>query len=149
MFATTSFRSYAYGAVPVVFSGPSMRSSGFPTTFSWSIGLVVAGVSNFMSGLRFRYHPGERSLDERHLERVVLRGARAGEQPRRHGCRTARKLGLRGLDAPWLVRDPAERHAAGAIRLHHRGHGHQGERVRRAIAHLAIEVPPAERLRQR
>ena len=32
----------------VVLSGPSMRSSGRPTTFSWSIGLVVAGVSNFM-----------------------------------------------------------------------------------------------------
>jgi hypothetical protein len=25
-----------------------MRSVGLPMTFSWSIGLVVAGVSNFM-----------------------------------------------------------------------------------------------------
>ena len=30
------------------FNGPSMRASGWPTTRCWSIGLAVAGVSNFM-----------------------------------------------------------------------------------------------------
>jgi hypothetical protein len=44
-------RSYAYGAVPVVLAGPSMRSCGWPIVFSWSIGFCAAGWSNFMRQL--------------------------------------------------------------------------------------------------
>jgi hypothetical protein len=105
--------------------------------------LVVAGVSNFIAQLLWllSQHRVERALDQRQLEGVVG-GAGAGEQRGGGGLGAARQLALGRLDAPRLVRHAAQRHAAAAVALHDGGHRHQRERIRGAVAHLAVEVPP-------
>ena len=92
------------------------------------------------SAFRFGEDGGERALHQRHLECVVVRRARAGEQPGRDRLGAARQLALGGLHAPRLVRHAAQCHAAGAVALHDRGDGDQREGVGGAVAHLAIDV---------
>src|SRR5687767_2462078 len=146
----TSCRSYAYGAVPVVLSGPSTRSTGCPTTLSWSMGLVVAGDSNFIrSAFCFGKDGGERALDQRDLECVFVRGACAGQEAGGDGFGATRQLTLRDLHAPRLVRHAAQGYAAGPVPLHDSGHGDQREGVGGPIPHLAIELRAAHRLGQR
>ena len=53
------------------------------------------------------------------------------------------------LDAPRLVRDAAERDAAGAVALHDGGDRDQREGIGGAVAHLAVDVRAADGLRQR
>ena len=138
--------------MPVVFSGPSMRSVGSPTTFSWSIGLVPAGVSNFMrpSPCACGDHGGERALDQRHLERIVLGRARAGEQrvrpPPSAPCGSAASAAStrHGLGAT-----PPNATRPRAVLLDHRRDRDEREGVGRAVAHLVVEVRAADRLGQR
>ena len=62
------------GAVPVVFSGPSIRSTGWPTTFSWSIGFVWRACRISSCGsFRFGQHRGEGALNQLQLEGVFRR----------------------------------------------------------------------------
>jgi hypothetical protein len=87
-----------------------MRSVGLPTTFSWSIGLVVAGVSNFMDqALAWPGRRAQRALDQGQLEGVlgvVLAPASTARLPpwRPAACALGR------LDAPGLVGHAAEGH---------------------------------------
>src|SRR3984885_10336679 len=116
-----------------------MRSTGWPITLSWSIGLVVAGLSNLMIlSPRLRQHRAKRALDQRQLECVLARRLGIGEEPRRNGLGAARQLRLGRPDAPWLVSDAAERHASGAVALHDGADRDQREGIGRAVADLAI-----------
>src|SRR3954452_13778579 len=116
--------------MPVVLRGPSIRSTGLPTTLSWSIGLMVAGVSNFIAlALGLSEHRAERALNERHLERVVGCGSRAGQQPRRDRLGTARHLGFGRLDAPRLMRHAAQSDSPCPVPLHDGCNRDQRERV--------------------
>ena len=119
-------------------------------TLSWSIGLVVAGVSNFMAQpfASASTAPSVRSTSGS-LNAFCCGRLGAGEQPSRDGLCAARHLGLGRLDAPRLVRDAADRDAAGAVALHDRADRDQRERIGRAVAHLAVDVRAADRLRQR
>src|SRR3954454_17336509 len=135
-------------AVPVVLRGPSIRSTGLPTTLSWSIGLMVAGVSNFIAlALGLSQQRAERPLNEWHLERVVGCGSSAGEQPRRDDLRPARHLGFGRLDAPRLMRHTAQRDAPCPIPLHDGCNRDQRECVRSAVADLAIDLLSTDRRR--
>src|SRR5262245_12785493 len=113
-----------------------MRSVGLPITLSWSIGLVVAGVSNFMAlAPRFGEHGGERALGQLQLECVVGGGRGIGEEPVGDGFGAARHLGLGGFVAPWLMRDTAERDTSAAIGLDDRADRDQRKGVGRPVAH--------------
>src|SRR3954453_15546117 len=127
-----------------------MRSIGFPMTFSWSIGLVVAGVSNFMeSAFRLSEHRGERALDERNLELVLFGGLCAGQYAGGQGVPPPRHLGFRRFNPPGLVGHTTQRHATGSVTLHDGSHRDQRESERGTVADLAIHLPAAERLWKR
>ena len=115
-----------------------------------SIGFSPAGVSNFMRG----------SSSARARRRAFARPAAAcrrcpavGRAPASScsaaGCAPRGSADFGGFDAPRHVRDAAERDSPAAVALHHRCDRHQRERVRGAVAHLAIDVRAAERLGQR
>ena len=99
---------------------------------------------------RFRQHRGERALDQRQLECVLVRSARAGEQLRASTALAPRGISRFGrLDPPRLVRNTPERDAAGAVALHDGSDRNQREGKRSAVAYLAIDLRAADRLGQR
>ncbi len=127
-----------------------MRFVGLPTTFSRSIGLSVAGVSNFMgSTLCLRQHRGERSLDQRQFVGIFVARLRAGKERRGGRLGAARQFGIGRRDAPRHVPDPAERNMPAAVAPDHRADRDQREGVRGAVADLVIDVGAAGRFRQR
>ena len=127
-----------------------MRSTGWPTTLSWSMGLRGGGSVEFHAQ-PFASASTEASVRSTSgtlnaLSCVVRAPASSAGRDR---LRAARHLALGRLDAPGLVRHAAQRDAARAVALHDRGDGDQREGVRSAVAHLAIEMRAADRLGQR
>ena len=122
-----------------------MRSTGWPTTFSWSMAFFVAGWSNFMAQ-PFASASTEASV--RSTSGTLNAFSCVVRAPATSADATALAprgiLALGGLDAPGLVRHAAQRDPAGPIALDDRGDGDEREGVGRPVAHLAIEcVPPS------
>src|SRR5262245_66311863 len=122
-----------------------MRTTGWPTTLSWSIGLRRAGVANCMvSRPSFCDHQRERALRERDLECIVLRRPSSLEGGGYHGVRPLRQSRLRCLDPPRLRRDAAERDAPRPVLLQYRRDRDDRERVGGTVTDLVVVVRAAQ-----
>ena len=102
------------------------------------------------SAPRLGQHRGERALGQRQLERVVV-----GRLARRRAAAPSTALAPRGSSASaastrhGLCATPPSATRPAAVALHDGRHRDQRERVGRAVAHLAVDLRAADRLRQR
>src|ERR1700761_2125946 len=138
--------SEEYFAVPLVFSGPSMRGTVVPIRF---FAAVCAMVGLLASGLR---RGGERAHDAalRQLDFEFVTGLRLGIAQRRlgRGMKVRFRGGLpfkrafRFMRAPRFCANAAERHSRlanrAALDLNHDRSRREREFIRRAIAQLQI-----------
>jgi len=79
---------------------------------------------------------------------TILGRLGAIEQSRSDGLAASWQLRFSRLDAPRFVRDTTHGDAARSVTLHDHANRNEGKRIRRAIAHLVIDLRPTDRLGQ-